>query len=123
MLKTNNEIKMGLERTAPTGLLGPRTFLTVDGGSLFKPTDWQKEDLADIGEKPWSANWSEMGCYKTSTALWLIKHKLAHIENPRVLVVSSKTGKGAWFRDTPRVLPKWSVINLLSTGKSELITT
>jgi SNF2 family DNA or RNA helicase len=120
MLKTNEHIKMGLERTAPTGLMKPRTFVAFDGENLFKPADWQLEDIDYLADKPWSANWSEMGCYKTSTAMWVIAKKLAHIDNPRVLVVSSKTGKGAWFRDAPRVLPKWTVTNLLSTGKSEL---
>jgi SNF2 family DNA or RNA helicase len=124
---TQNRISMALERTAPTGLIRTKpvvfessTFQVLPAEPLFTPADWQTEDLDHIADKPWSANWSEMGCYKTSTALWLIGRKLKDIENPRVLVVSSKTGKGAWFRDTPKVLAGWTVINLLSTGKSEL---
>ena len=128
MLTREINIRMGMERTAPTEVAieeKPKvfesiTFQTMPTELPLIPADWQIEDLNDIADKPWSANWSEMGCYKTSTALWLISRKLEHIENPRVLVVTSKTGKGAWFRDTPKVLPRWSVINLLSTGKSEL---
>src|SRR6516165_2071358 len=44
-----------------------------------------------------TANWSEMGCYKTSTGLWYIDAKLkeAQLDHPpSILIVTNKSGKG-----------------------------
>ena len=41
------------------------------------PEDWQLEDMENMFNsalfRGYFANWSEMGCKKTSTALWLIQ--------------------------------------------------
>lgn len=73
----------------------------------FKKQWFQIEDLARLVEEDSSANWSEMGAMKTSTAEWLWESKLKHIPNPRVLVVTSKTGKGTYYESLPEVLPEW----------------
>ena len=84
---------------------------------LLTPADWQAEDLQNYNHLINSANWSQMGCYKTSSALWMLEKKLAHIENPRVLVVTTASGKGAYFRDIPRTIgQRWNIINYKSDG-------
>jgi len=81
------------------------------------PTDWQREDLEQLISQDTSANWSQMGCYKTSTALWLIEAKTKEIEYPSVLIVTTRTGKGAYFRDIPRCTEQpWQVFNVKSDG-------
>ena len=78
----------------------------------FYMHDFQKEDLSYLSEEDSSANWSEMGAMKTSTAEWLMEQKLASIPNPRVLVITTKTGKGTYFESMPEVLPEWDVFNV-----------
>lgn len=81
------------------------------------PADWQLEDLQKLRQIENSANWSQMGCYKTSTALWNLKSKFSLDENPRVLVITTASGKGAYFRDVPKTLPPaWQLINIKSDG-------
>lgn len=69
----------------------------------FEPTDWQVEDLEYLTSRDCSANWSEMGCFKTSTGLWLIAQKLAEIKKPKVLIVTTKAGKGTYFDAIPKI--------------------
>lgn len=59
-------------------------------------------------------------CYKTTTALWLVQEKTKHIENPRVLIITTKSGKGTYFQTLPEVLPDWTVVNV-NTGKTTLL--
>lgn len=97
----------------------------------FIAAPWQLEDLAKLTDIDVSANWSEMGCYKTSTVLWLLQHKVRDIENPRVLIVTTKSGKGTYFEAIPEILPGWTVLNVntrdvrivLPTGKNVKIGT
>jgi len=85
--------------------------------SQLKPVYWQKEDLKQLERLSSSANWSQMGCFKTSTALWLLNRRLRHIENPAVLIITTQSGKGSYFRDVPKCLPsKWQVVNVKSNG-------
>lgn len=81
----------------------------------FKMHDFQREDLARLIEQDCSANWSEMGAMKTSTAEWLWEAKLKHIPNPRVLVITTKSGKGTYLESLPEVLPNWDVFTVDST--------
>src|SRR5215467_12335217 len=67
-----------------------------------------------------SANWSEMGSFKTSTAEWLIELKTKHIPNPRVLIVTTKTGKGPYLESLWEVLPEWDIF-IASTTKMQLV--
>src|SRR5215831_14162619 len=44
----------------------------------FIEEDWQTQDIGYLlgREVPGTANWSEMGCYKTSTGLWYVDRKV-----------------------------------------------
>ena len=77
--------------------------------SLYERRDWQEKDLRYLGPMPASANWSQMGCFKTSTGLWLLEKK--KVKN--ALIITSKAGKGAYFSDFYRCLPaSWQLYNL-----------
>lgn len=78
----------------------------------FKMHDFQREDLTRLVEQDSSANWSEMGSLKTSTTEWLTELKLSHIPNPRVLIITTKSGKGTYYESLPDVLPDWDVFNI-----------
>src|SRR3990170_5003351 len=63
----------------------------------YTMTDWQAEDIAHLEQRAWSANWSEMGAYKTTTVQWLAERLLTGVDNPKVLVVTTKSGKGTYY--------------------------
>lgn len=90
------------------------TTTTVEK-KVYKPAPFQQEDLEFLCNRDWSANWSDMGCYKTTTLEWLLECKLKGIKNPKVLIVTTKSGKGTYFQTLPEVLPNWGIYNL--TGK------
>ena len=82
-------------------------------------TEWQEEDLAELLDENRQylsgANWSEMGCYKTTTGLWYAERyaKKNNIENPRVLIITTKSGKGTYRDAIPKALPPtWKTYNL-----------
>lgn len=86
-------------------------------GRILKPASWQLEDLDKLAVIDNSANWSQMGCYKTSTALWNIEQKLDIEDNPRVLIITTASGKGAYMRDVPKCIdPRWQIMNVKSDG-------
>src|SRR4029077_1566003 len=70
----------------------------------FKPAAFQEVDLQQLTESPYSANWSEMGCYKTTTAEFLFQRVLEGVRSPRVLIVTTKSGKGAYYETLHEVL-------------------
>jgi SNF2 family DNA or RNA helicase len=75
---------------------------------MYEVTDWQAHDLRFLAPMPYSANWSQMGCFKTSTALWLLQRKKVR----NALIITSATGKGAYFSDFYRCLPEsWELYN------------
>ena len=78
------------------------------------PADWQRQDIADLIEKDNSANWSDMGCYKTSTALWVHDYKMKReeVEVPAILVITTRGGKGAFFRDVPKTIEGYTILNV-----------
>jgi len=86
----------------------------------FKMHEFQRNDLSFLTELKSSANFSEMGAMKTSTAEWLWSHKTRDIPNPRVLVITTKSGKGTYFESLPEVLPDWDVYNV-NTTKTNLV--
>jgi hypothetical protein len=86
----------------------------------FYMHDFQREDLTKLVEQESSANFSEMGAMKTSTAEWLWQHKTRHIPNPRVLVITTKSGKGTYYESLPEILPEWDVFTV-STKKNQLV--
>lgn len=90
---------------------------------LQPPEDFQVKDLSQLAKLDHSANWSEMGAKKTSTGLWDIeqKAKAKGIEFPKVLVVTTRSGKGTFFQLAPLLLPKWQLYNADLKGISTFI--
>lgn len=88
----------------------------------FQMRDFQKQDIAYLDEVPGggSANWSEMGSFKTTTAEWLLELKTKGIPNPRVLVITTKTGKGPYLESLWEVLQDWDVFTI-GTQKNQLV--
>jgi len=92
-------------------------FQPLTDGTRYVMTPWQVEDLKLLAEKQASANWSEMGAYKTSTGLWLLDHlctmdKRETGDVPKALIITSKGGKGTYFDAIPKCIPKWRLYNL-----------
>src|SRR5687767_9374073 len=54
------------------------------------------------------ANWSGMGCYKTTSALWLAER----LECKNILVITSKTGKVPYMIAAPKSVPKYRIKNV-----------
>jgi SNF2 family DNA or RNA helicase len=67
-----------------------------------------------------SANWDDMGCKKTTTGLWCIQRIVAEteIENPAVLVITTRAGKGTFYQWAPRILPEFTVLDIGSQSIS-----
>lgn len=86
----------------------------------FQMQSWQAEDLEYLEAIPNSANWSSMGTYKSSTGLWLIDRKIQQQGN--ALIVTTKSGKGAFYTAIPRCLDDdWSVFNVGTRVVEEII--
>lgn len=84
---------------------------------MLIPAEWQKEDLETYADLENSADWSQMGCFKTSSCLWRIEKRLGVEQHPAVLVITTASGKGAYFRDIPKTIgSKWQIINYKSDG-------
>lgn len=139
-------LPLGLDGAAPRELTEEEIELLSFKGydHKFIRTDWQNVDLFHLwrqhdqlvetdykNEKPKGniyglANWSEMGCYKTSTGLWLIERLLNEAKGtrkarpgpslgkkaPSILVVTSKGGKGTFLEAVPEILPEFTIINV-----------
>lgn len=93
----------------------------------YLPSDWQNQDLdeylANYEKRPFSANWSEMGCRKTTTGLWLIERMLSllELEKGNVLIVTTKSGKGTYWDAIPKCLPTdWRVFNVGTKAAEEV---
>ncbi len=86
--------------------------------SKFTVQPWQLEDLQKLSDRSWSANWSEMGCFKTTTGLWLMEGKVRGIEKPNILIVTTKSGKGTFFQIAPELFPDWYIFNIGTTSVS-----
>ena len=82
----------------------------------FETKDWQLEDLEFLAKRDFSANWSSMGVFKTSTGLWLIERKVEEpeAETGNILIVTTKSGKGAYFDAIPKCwdTDEWKVFNV-----------
>jgi len=85
---------------------------------VIETPEWQMQDIDYLASKPYSANWSEMGCYKTSTALWLAMRKVQGIENPSILFITTAGGKGTYFDMVPEILPNYTLFNVGTQGIS-----
>jgi SNF2-related domain/Helicase conserved C-terminal domain len=90
-------------------MIQEQLFESLINGDKYEVTDWQEKDLRFLNPMPYSANWSQMGCYKTSTGLWLLERKRVK----DVMIITSKVGKGAYFSDFYKCLPEeWELYNL-----------
>lgn len=89
-------------------------FFVPEEITEYKPAPFQLEDLVFLNERDWSANWSEMGCYKTTTVEWLIQKKCedAEIKNPRILFITTKSGKGTYFQTVPSIFQGAAIFNV-----------
>lgn len=94
---------------------GRKPVLKKRPSGKFKMHDFQIEDISELAELDASANWSEMGAMKTTTAEWLWQFKTQNIPNPRVLVITTKAGKGTYYESLPEVLPDWDVFTVGTT--------
>lgn len=99
-----------------------KSILKKQPTGKFQMRDFQRDDIAYMDEVPGgSANWSTMGCFKTSTVEWLLELKTKHIPNPRVLIITTKTGKGPYMESLWEVLPEWDIYNVDPKGVSLII--
>lgn len=82
------------------------------------PEDWQRRDIENLMNHPFSANWSQMGCKKTSTGLWLIQRTMieAGIEKPAILIITSKSGKGTFYQLAPHILEGYQLLTITAQG-------
>lgn len=78
----------------------------------YEPAEFQIEDLAKLEKLDNSANWSEMGAFKTTTILWLLQRKLRDKPNPKVLVITTRSGKGTYFKHAPVLDPDYEIFNV-----------
>jgi SNF2 family DNA or RNA helicase len=107
------------------------SFIPVEAPK-YESTEWQEEDLAHLVEREWSANWSEMGCYKTTTGLWLAERRIKGLGSidftPCLLIVTSRAGKGTYYDAIPKTLAPqgWRTFDVNVNGvherEHELIT-
>lgn len=107
------------QRALPAGKLlqlEVKTSDTIDPESGLKTPFWQMQDLDYLKTRDWSANFSEMGCFKTSTGLWLAKDKTRDKTNPGVLIVTTRSGKGEYFKLAPLIFKGWTIFNVTTTG-------
>lgn len=76
----------------------------------YFPTPWQLDDLDYLIERRFSANWSEMGAFKTTTGLWLMDRIARMLDRTaHTLIVTSKAGKGTYYDAFPKALPAWEL--------------
>lgn len=94
----------------------------------YFPTEWQETDLNHLldpeREYPSGANWSQMGCYKTTTGLWLAERfaEQQQVENPNILIITTKSGKGTYRDAIPKSLPQsWRTYNVSTKACSILM--
>lgn len=91
---------------------------------ISPPEQFQVEDLKHLNERETgSANWSQMGAKKTSTGLWHAKAKTidAGIQFPKILVITTRSGKGTYFQLAPGLLPSFTIFNVGTQKISTLI--
>ena len=88
----------------------------------FWPRDWQSHDLSYLSKRQHTANWSSMGTFKTSTGLWLLDRLLKDGKG-NALIITTKSGKGAYFELIPRCLTSdlWGVFNVGTRKVEEIV--
>ncbi len=96
----------------------------IDIFHLLRYHDKRSAELDLAGGGAGIANWSEMGCYKTSTGLWLTERLIKEAnarklldgpkldKQPAILIISSKGGKGTFLEALPEILPEYTILNI-----------
>jgi SNF2 family DNA or RNA helicase len=92
------------------------TYLDDEGTEV----EWQSDDLEMLFNRSVCANWSMMGCYKTTTLLWDIEQKMSTLRVPKVLIVTTRSGKGTYYKHVPHLLPGWNLVSL-TTQKAFIV--
>lgn len=92
-----------------------KDILTELPDGIERP-DWQVGDLMQLAGRDHSANWSEMGCFKTSTGLWLAESKVLGKTNPGILIITTAGGKGTYFDMVPKLLPQFTLFDVGTKG-------
>src|SRR5215831_2671375 len=89
----------------------------------FKREPWQQIDIDQFLTQDESANWSDMGTYKTSTALWFIDDMFRDQDAANVLIVTTKSGKGPYFECMPSCLNlgDWKIFNVGTKKVEEVV--
>jgi hypothetical protein len=85
-------------------------LLTTQERYSQKP--FQLEDLSSMIKRDNCANWSDMGAYKTSTGIWWLQTKLQNVEAPKMLVITTRSGKGTYWKLAPIIVPEWELYNI-----------
>src|SRR5258708_27438714 len=102
--------------TEPVPLLVEETQDFEGYKRKFIKEDWQTVDIFHLLRQTThgTANFSEMGCYKTSTGLWYVDRKLreAGVTKPSILIISSKSGKGTFLEAIPEILPEYTILSV-----------
>jgi hypothetical protein len=104
-------------------------FNYTHSDEIDPPDPWQLEDINHMYNRMiftgHGANWSEMGCKKTTTGLWLIQrlHREYWGEDfkPNVFVCTTSAGKGTFFYFAQHILEDWVIINVKATGLSVIV--
>lgn len=99
------------------------SFIPLILPDKYESSDWQKEDIKFLTNREYSANWSEMGCRKTTTVLWTADAKVKTFTSnitPIILIVTTRSGKGAYFDAIPKSLDGYRVFDIDSVGADEL---
>jgi len=93
---------------------GDGSHITAEPRPEWVPAPFQEKQLQrlvkELQERPKGsgANFSDMGCYKTSTALWLAQR----LGCKHVLIITTKTGKIPYMQAAPKAVPEYDTINL-----------
>lgn len=99
----------------------------------YDSTEWQEEDLSTHLAKTFDsttgyyADWSEMGCYKTTSGIWLAERVIESLGElnftPRLLIVTSRNGKGTYYDGIPKTLAlkNWRFFDVNVGGVTERI--
>lgn len=88
----------------------------------FIKEPWQTVDIVHLlnYEGHGTANWSEMGAYKTSTGLWFVDRKIRETlgvgTKPAILIITTKAGKGTFLDAIPEILPEYTLLNIETQG-------
>ena len=86
---------------------------------VYTPAPFQVEDLRTLRQWRDSANYSEMGCYKSTTGLWWA------LENcpGRILIITTRTGKTPYFEIVPSVVSsEYGFFNVTATECPDVST-